>query len=163
MDQCKHIQLCYNFNEEFNLFSQLNPKEEKILKYVKIYMDYIDPVDKFFELNKNIQKIDNKIQQMEIVEHLLRKNINPDEESEVKQQEVITWANLYSKNFRAYLNSIKLVTLLLYAWGINKSDQITEVKLLEAIKIINQYDGILLNQIYLDQIKNDEKKYKISL
>lgn len=113
-------------------------------------MDYIDPVDKFFELNKNIQKIDNKIQQMEIVEHLLRKNINPDEESEVKQQEVITWANLYSKNFRAYLNSIKLVTLLLYAWGINKSDQITEVKLLEAIKIINQYDGILLNQIYLD-------------
>lgn len=132
------------------MFSKLNPEEKKILNYVKTYMDYIDPCEKFFDEKKNIQRIDNRIQQAEIIDHLIRKNINPDEDSFVKQQEIISWANLNSKNFRRYLNSIKIVTLILYSWGITKSTEITEEKLLEAIKLINKYDGILLNQIYLD-------------
>ncbi len=132
------------------MFSRLNPEEKKILNYVKTYMDYIKSVDTFFKEKKNIQKIDNRIQHSEIIDHLIRHNINPDEESMVKQQETIQWSNLNSRNFRRYLNSIKLVTLILYAWGIYNSENITEEKLLEAIKLINNYDGILLNQIYLE-------------
>lgn len=132
------------------MFSRLNPEEKKILNYVKTYMDYIKSVDTFFKEGKNIQKIDNRIQHSEIIDHLIRHNINPDEESTVKQQETIQWSNLNSKNFRRYLNSIKLVTLILYAWGIYNSENITEEKLLEAIKLINNFDGILLNQIYLE-------------
>lgn len=132
------------------MFSQLNPEEKKILHYVKSYMDYIKSVDTFFTEGKNIQKVDNRIQHAEIIDHLIRHNIDPNEESTIKQQETILWANINSKNFRRYLNSIKLVTLILYAWGIHNTDDITEEKLLDAIKLINNFDGILLNQIYLE-------------
>jgi len=132
------------------MFSKLNPEEKKILNYVKTYIDYIVNVDNFFQEGKNIQKIDNRIQHAEILDHLIRHNIDPNEESLIKQEETISWANVNSKNFRKYLNSIKIVTLLLLSWGINNSNDIKEEQILNAIKLINKFDGILLNQIYLE-------------
>ena len=87
-------------------FSELE-KDSKTFEYLKEYLNHWNSDSK-----KDFSKLDMDIQTREIVTHLYLNG-----KSGSDNAEIINWIQKYGAQFRAYLNSIKLVFLVWHCMG----------------------------------------------
>ena len=116
-----------------NIFCTLE-KDNKTFNYFKEYLFYLD--------SNSILYIDNKIQHNEIINHLKNNGY-----SDSDTYEITKWINKNAKNFRKYLNTIKLIFIIIKCSNININDLSFE----QFCKIedkINSYSW-LSNQIFM--------------
>lgn len=126
------------------LFCKLET-DKKTYNYLKEYLDFLS-VYKDFE-KRNILYIDNKIQHQELHEHLKSRFINPDDQSERRNNEVEFWIKDNAKPFRQYLSSIKLLACVSYTNGFKSS---LELKFEDFERLCNQFNS--LKDVLIDHI-----------
>ena len=80
------------------------PKDEKSYIYSKKYLTYIKD-----ENRCNIMIFDNKLQKIEISDHIRKNNIK----FENSDKETQKWIECNAEKFRTYLNSLKVFTLMI--------------------------------------------------
>ncbi len=85
-------------------FSELE-KDEKTFEYIKEYLNH-------WNSKKDFSKLDMEIQTREIVVHLYLNGKSGND-----NEEIMRWIHLYGAQFRAYLNSLKLVFLVWHCMG----------------------------------------------
>lgn len=83
-------------------------KDRKTFEYFKEYLQYLDTS------NKNCLYLDNKLQIIEMENHLNRNGYNSND-----LEATIEWVKNNAEGFRSYLNTIKLVYIVWKCMGNN--------------------------------------------
>jgi hypothetical protein len=102
-------------------------KDEKTFDYMQIYLDAIRK-----EGEPDLVKIDNSIQEKEIVQHMATNGI-----SQSDNEQKILWIIQYGSSFRTYLNTLKLAAAFWYFY--NETTEFTWDAFCIYIEKINKY------------------------
>lgn len=100
------------------------PLDHKTFMYVLTYIAFI-------ENNLDVDKLDNMIQWDEIRTHIRWNNLLYNENEEIQK-----WVTLHSKNFRTYINTIKLIAEMVMVYSMDHQEIDT---LQEFQKVVNKF------------------------
>lgn len=114
----------------------LREDEEKSFQYAKMYIDFIN--DK--TPNKNIIHIDNLVQYKEIELHLKNKGIK----KILGQKESIEWINSNADNFRQYINTLKLLAMILHC----DHQECTYTNYIDKLKTMNDIKLTFIDSLF---------------
>ncbi|HOV15356.1 MAG TPA: hypothetical protein PK771_13805 [Spirochaetota bacterium] len=127
------------------LFCKLEP-DKKTYDYLKEYLDFLSKKEDFH--NRSILYIDNKIQHQELHYHLNRININPNDDSSERNNEVEKWIKENAKPFRMYLSSIKILACASYTKGFTNSADLKFDDFEKLCSDINILKDVLIDHIF---------------
>jgi hypothetical protein len=115
---------------KMNKFCYLE-SDDKTYQYINVYYTVIK------DNNYNtIFNLDNEIQKIEIENHCKRCNIS----EENKNVEILNWIDNNGKNFRIYLNTIKIAAFLFYFE--NSKKNITDINSEDLKTFIKRFNEI---------------------
>lgn len=127
------------------LFCKLEA-DKKTFDYLKEYLDFLYKHDNIE--HRNILYIDNKIQHQELQNHLHLRHIDPNDDSQRRNEEIEIWIKDNAKPFRRYLSSIKLLACVSYTRGFKKSDDLNFFDFENLCNDINSLKDILIDHIF---------------
>lgn len=112
-------------------------KDEKTFDYVKEYILWFAQHN-----NKGFLNLDTNLQLHEIQHHL---ELNPNDD---KNKEILSWISRYSKEFRIYLNTIKIVFAVWYCSGHESIMDWADFCLI--IDRLDEIKGVCLDEVMMD-------------
>ena len=132
----------------FNTFCRIE-SDQKTYDYLSQYLDFLSELicDEKYKKNGNpFLLLDNKIQEYEIQQHLTNHGMDCNQ-TNIANNEIISWINQNGKPFRSYISSIKMLAIMAFSKGISKGEMLNQEMFYKLCKIYNQLKDKILNHL----------------
>ena len=131
-----------------NTFCRIE-SDQKTFDYLSQYLDFLSELiyDKNYIKNGNpFLLLDNKIQEFEIQQHLNNHGMDCNQ-TNIANNEIISWINQNGKPFRSYISSIKMLAIMAFSKGILKGEMLNQDMFQKLCDIYNQLKDKILNHL----------------